>query len=734
MGLDKLGILFIIIILPISLVLNAYTNTQVDTLNMQISYDTKLNNSTYDALKTYQINSLSEDYSNLGDVRIGNINAAINVFFTSLASNLNMSGYSRQFLQEYVPAIVFTMYDGYYIYSKYTNTLGAEEIGDGTYKNGEQLYGLKPFVHYSCRYKYGTNYDFVVSYTLDNYVTIQGIVDGKAVDKSGYLIDKRKYSDFSYSNGEVTSFKYRNVEIKKNEPILTDNLILETNDGTSPQTKAYKYHKVNGVKYYYDNSTGCWFSMANGIDNDSGRPFDVNYDDSAYNYYKKAYEFSAWVESNLSSIITSDMSTIDYNFSKNNTEQAASKTNTAKNGIKIFNLSGIEEPTSNFNQHRREVIRYTIEKNLSIAIANYNNYSGTPGFEFRMPEFSEEEWDRIQDNMTVIAYLQGLPIGTKIYNGVSVVANNVNEEVVSEQSIYIGIGGNTTDSTATGNNYYPITYKINSSSSIPSAVGIYNVDLQRREVEYNNQKYYYYPKLYFNVYNSARDTVNINAEKTNEFQNEYAYNGNIYTYIDNVLVGTSPNTDSSGYKIAKAFYTALGRERESRYNQRNNYENLLEELDLQDYELYSFNRNFEQFEGEISGDQVRELIDAANATNKANPSDLSKRVVVRYGGGPSKAEYFKYGDSSDSNGRDLSDAGRDDLNYWNTDNTYHGDRGIGNENLVVANIGTGHIDQGYLGDVSIGDGDLNTIYKVKCYYYTGTDDKRRVKAVYVYPK
>ena len=41
MGLDKLGIIFIIIVLPIALVLNTYTNTQIDTLKMQLDYDTK---------------------------------------------------------------------------------------------------------------------------------------------------------------------------------------------------------------------------------------------------------------------------------------------------------------------------------------------------------------------------------------------------------------------------------------------------------------------------------------------------------------------------------------------------------------------------------------------------------------------------------------------------------------------------------------------------------------------
>ncbi|MBO4293718.1 MAG: hypothetical protein J5881_04970 [Clostridia bacterium] len=662
MGLDKLGILFIIIILPIALVLNTYTNTQVDTLNMQLEYDTKLNSSTYDAVKTYQINSLSEDASNLGDVRIGNINAAINVFFTSLASNLNMSGYSRQFLQEYVPAIVFTMYDGYYIYSKYTNTLddadyasqaevdsknmenGALDETDGNYlypsyyQDGQQLYGLKPFIHYSCRYKKGSNYDFIVSYTLDNYITIQGIVNGTQVDMSGYLIDPSKYSGISYNSttkiATVTGeLKYRGVTIKNEEPLLTDNLVLEREDGETPETKAYPYHKVNGVKYYWGGSY--WFSMLNGIQNNSVYDFDSKeYDDSAYKYYVEAYEFTKRLENLGITSITTDDIVDSYTVSDANGNES-DKQIFKDSTFKIFDLERIEEPDSNFNKHRQEVIRYTIEKNLSISIANYNYYNDTPGFEFRMPEFSEEEWDRIQKNMTVISYLQGLPIGTKIYNGVSVVSNNVNKEVVSEQSIYIVDGPNSGNGPgAVSYNYYPVTKK--DWSGIFTAndpVGIYNVDLQKRQVEYNKQTYYYYPKLFFDTYSQSRDTVNLNADKLDITKGEYNYNGNIYKYIDEQL---TPNTGGDGYKVAQAFYTALGRERKSRYNQRNNYENLLTQLTEEKLELLNFNSQYTKYESNnLSKEEVESLIQVAknNNTKYKEAGEADKWVVVRRAGG-----------------------------------------------------------------------------------------------------
>lgn len=653
MGLDRLGILFIVIVLPIALVLNTYTNTQVDTLKMQLDYDSKLNACTADAVRTYQSNSLSEDFSNLGDVRIGNINAAINVFFTSLASNLNMSGYNRQFLQEYVPAIVFTMYDGYYIYSKYTNTLDegdykADDVinpADGsiqkyasTYKNGQQLYGLKPFVHYSCRYKTGNvelgGSDFVISYTLDNYITIQGIVNGVPVDKSGYLIDVDNNKWFNIRYDSTTqkatvsgTLKYKGIDIG-NEPILTDNLVLEKENGSQPETKSYPYHKVNGVKYYWDGEY--WFTMQNGRPNKSYYDFQslggTSYDNSAYNYYVKAYEFSSWVKENLSGI-TDEHAKVDYDvLDIDGTEKTIQ--GLTQTGKEIFNMDGIEEPGSNFNEHRRAVIRYTIERNLSIAIANYNYYSGTQGLDFRMPKFSEAEWDRIQQNMTVISYLQGLPIGTKIYNGVSVIPNNENEEVVSEQSIYIG------EKKAGEDNYYysVLTTLDNFTDPNEEFVGIYNVDLRRKEVEYNKQKYYYYPKLYFE---KRATVVDIDAEKTDSSKNIYAYNGNIYKYIDGVLLGTSPDPGTTKYKLAQAFYTALGRERESRYNQRNNYEELLTMMSDEEAELVDFNAQFTKYENNnLSKKDVESLIQIAQNSNKdyndANEND--KWVIVRRAG------------------------------------------------------------------------------------------------------
>ena len=155
MKIQNLAVIFIIIMLPISMVLTTYVQNQIQTLELQISYDTKLTNATYDALKAFQLNTVNSGSSDLANSKIRDIEASVNTFFNSVASNFNMSGYDKDILQEYVPAIVYTMYDGYYIYTSFTNTINEDKDSSSgaTYHDGDKIYGLRPYVHYSCRYK-----------------------------------------------------------------------------------------------------------------------------------------------------------------------------------------------------------------------------------------------------------------------------------------------------------------------------------------------------------------------------------------------------------------------------------------------------------------------------------------------------------------------------------------------------------------------------------------------------
>ena len=208
MKIQNLAVIFIIIILPISMILTSYVQNQVKTLSLQTSYDAKLTNATYDALKAFQLNTINSDSSDIANSKLRDIEASVNTFFNSIASNFNMVGYNQDILKEYVPALVYTMYDGYYIYSPFTNKLDdinenevidsdsnteiksdsqilSQENSDATYKEGDRISGLKPYIYYSCRYVRGSD-DFVITYSLDNYITIQGKINGKDVFDAGY--------------------------------------------------------------------------------------------------------------------------------------------------------------------------------------------------------------------------------------------------------------------------------------------------------------------------------------------------------------------------------------------------------------------------------------------------------------------------------------------------------------------------------------------------------------------
>ena len=55
MKIQSLAVIFIIIILPISMIITVYVQNQVQTLQLQTSYDSKLTDATYDALVAHQI-------------------------------------------------------------------------------------------------------------------------------------------------------------------------------------------------------------------------------------------------------------------------------------------------------------------------------------------------------------------------------------------------------------------------------------------------------------------------------------------------------------------------------------------------------------------------------------------------------------------------------------------------------------------------------------------------------
>ena len=539
MKIQSLAIIFIIIILPISLIFASYTKSRVETISLQSQYDSKLNDATHDALKAYQINSFSSDTSDYTNSKIRDIKASVNTFFNSMSTNFNTLGYTKETLQNYVPALVYTMYDGYYIYSPYKNTWDMEtqmEIQeqteqiketDSTYEqpfsNGEKLYGLKPYVYYSCRY-IKDDTDVVITYSLDNYIQIQGKIkengQTKTVSKYGYL--------FSNVEDRGTFVKYKGIEINS-EDLLKEKIYVEGN-----LTSLLSYQKIKGTKYYQDDDGV--FSVLNGK-RIPQLEMKLTTNNDAIEYYKETIELKKFLEdTRLDELTTNDI--VDIQTGKKY-EDGKSPYYSINNGMsKIFdfeNSEGIESKTSNFNTHRIDVIKNSIERNLSIAISNFNNYSGVTT-DFQMPKLKDTDWDKIMDNISVISFFQGANIGGKVYNGYSIITNTKNEDVVMEDSIYI----------KSGDNIYDITEKdLENKIDINNAVGIFNINTERRVG--NDGTTYFLPVEGTLSYDSV-----ITKNKISD-----NFNGNLSEYI---------NTRSSD--LQKIYYTALGRERYGLYRQK----------------------------------------------------------------------------------------------------------------------------------------------------------------------
>lgn len=544
MKIQNLAVIFIIIILPISLILTAYVENQVKTLELQLSYDTKLTNATYDAVKAFQLNTINSATSDLANSKLRDIKASANTFFNSVATQFNMSGYNKDVLKDYVPALVYTMYDGYYIYSPFKNTLtDTNVVEDATYKNGEWETDLKPYIHYSCRYV-KEDMDIVITYSLDNYITVKGkINNNEAVNKAGYLIER----DNIKINGENVT--YRDVTINTEE--LKENVKAYNEDETAITSFEDKtYTKINGVKYYYNENNNKWFSIMNGVQHPQGNEYNTT-NKAGQLYYKEAKEFTEWLESSPikdltpSDIVNEDGTKVENDLFNSNEKIFAEN----ENGISI------EDPDSNFNQHRLAVIRYSIEKNLSIAIANYNSYSNATT-EFRMPKLKEDEWNKILNNVSVISFLQGLSIGGKVYNGYSIVANTKTEEVVNTDSIYL---------IANDGEYHRVTENGLKGKEIIGAYLSNDFEAKRITDSQNATNVFF---LHGDIKGSLTASYSSIIMQTDVADIDNEYNGNIYKYV----------ADLKDIAVSRNYFTALGRERYSMYKTNNNFDEIVNKL------------------------------------------------------------------------------------------------------------------------------------------------------------
>lgn len=94
---------------------------------------------------------------------------------------------------------------------------------------------------------------------------------------------------------------------------------------------------------------------------------------------------------------------------------------------------------STFDQVRRITIVNALQKDLEHYINHYNNYAKRIGvaYTFTLPLMSQEEWHNTVNDVGVLAFVQGIPLGQKYYNNYALGGSRV-----VKKPVYHGIVAN----------------------------------------------------------------------------------------------------------------------------------------------------------------------------------------------------------------------------------------------------------------------------------------------------
>ena len=163
MKIQHYAIIFIIIILPFSIVCKSRINNKIDVLNNETRINNALDTATMDAIDT--LIDLNGEYYALYegqtlDVTPTIAKEGIKVFFQSLALNDSLpfvadEKFAENYFSPYIPAIIVVAYDGFYVYS-------IEKTASNTYE-----YVLSPKIPYA----YEEN-GYFINFSLGNYIKL----------------------------------------------------------------------------------------------------------------------------------------------------------------------------------------------------------------------------------------------------------------------------------------------------------------------------------------------------------------------------------------------------------------------------------------------------------------------------------------------------------------------------------------------------------------------------------
>lgn len=330
------AIIFVMLILPFSIICRSTIQKKTLVLQDQTRINNILDNATFDAVEQIIEVSTELGYGKNIPITQSVANALINRFFQSLAVNFNLPStvnIAKDYFGKYIPVMLIIGYDGLYVYSY--------DLTDEGY-----MYVLKPKIPYSYTDEKGVTINFTLGNDVKLYISDTAlenenlVVSGKLVDEAEVDLNELGKIKERIDNYPATIYDNKKDYIEKVVPGITSNLTIIL--------------KILSDSTYY------------------GAPID------------------------LPTYLMTPKVTQDYEYDGNN---------------KVI------VDASDFHKLRRDTIINLITSVLQEEVNEHNTYADLIGvnYNFYLPTIAKEQWQNTIDDISVLAFFQGMPIGTDSY-------------------------------------------------------------------------------------------------------------------------------------------------------------------------------------------------------------------------------------------------------------------------------------------------------------------------------
>ena len=415
MKITSWSIVFIIIIFAFSFVNRVEISNKMQIMQTEVRYNNAIDEATIDGTK-----KLMQQIQNLNrqtDMTAYMLLSSCDAFFDSFALSMGyFGGESLQTtLSRYIPAISIIGFDGLYIFSM-------EEIKNGTGYNMEHT--LKPKIPYTVmdEYKIIENGiekkpdEVIVTYSLDQTVEVikevqinpsgelgEYVNEGGILKLKGNIVDVRHYNDIY-----ITPENYPTRAWTANE-ILADGTVMPfhynvTDDGiyTKESINTYKGKYLKYMKYLYITYLEEQFLYEEWYTKEPDGAYEAIYR-SVTPYSDEDYLFTMLLRG------VDDVYAIPNNYLTEGSPEI-------KGMIDPFTGEYI---VGEYNRIKNKIITDLLIDKLTAYITIHNVFAraNNINYTFIIPDIQSSEWDRAIEDISMFAFVQGLPmLGNVYYN------------------------------------------------------------------------------------------------------------------------------------------------------------------------------------------------------------------------------------------------------------------------------------------------------------------------------